>query len=414
MMEQCLVSRTWWSTRGRHGLVRPGAAGGRRVPVGLGRGLLLAALAGLALAQRSGAQGLAAQPNPLIQSSQSTPSSQDSPQVPRTVQVRGGGATFPAKVYARWMTQFERSHADVHLSYAPVGSGEGERQIGMRQVDFAGSDNAQPWARLQAQQLVQIPMLVGGLVPVVNLPGIHANALVLTAGVLAGVMAAQVRYWDEPAIAQLNPRLRLPHLPVVRLVREEASGSTQTLVRYLGMASSGFALQVPVSGLPKWPQPEHGLLRAKGNDGLVSLLHATPGGVTVVSFDRVLQDHLASVRLRNRQGEDVAASTEAFKLAILASGMSRQGDDSVSLLDLPGSGVWPLTATSYVLLDARPARPVATEWAARFVAWCFTQGDALTQGSGFAPLPSSVQAKLAGRLLSIRDAQGRTLDVLGP
>lgn len=333
------------------------------------------------------------------------------------VDVRGAGATFPALVYARWAQRFAQDNPGVKLTYAPTGSGDGVKQVTARSVQLGGTDVPLSPQKLQEARLVQIPMLVGGLVPVVNVPGVDNNQLVMDGALLADIFQGLVTRWDDARIAALNPGLRLPALPIVRLVRQEASGSTETLLRYLAESSPRFKAAVPVSGLPTWPQGGPGTLApraAKGNDGLVALLHATSGGVAVVSFDRVLRDRLPAVRLKNAAGRSVAASEATFRAAILSSDLHQRGDDTASLINRPRADAWPLTATSFVLLDAAPKDMAATEWAARFVHWCFVHGDELTRDTGFAPLPDRVQARLAGRLLQIHGPQGETPRLMTP
>jgi len=176
----------------------------------------------------------------------------------------------------------------------------------------------------------------------------------------------------------------------------------------LAQSLEAFKAQVEPSQKPAWPTAPGTttLMAAKGNDGVSALLKATKGGVSYVSFDRVGRDGLAALRLRNGSGADVAASEEAFKAAVLASDVYRQGDDNASLLNQPRADAWPLTATSFVLLDARPKDLKGAEWTARFVYWCFMHGDDLTRGTGFAALPSRVQAKLSGRLMQIQGPRG--------
>lgn len=333
------------------------------------------------------------------------------------VEVRGAGATFPALVYARWAQRFAHDNPGVKLSYAPTGSGDGVKQITARSVHFGGTDVPLSAQKLQAARLVQIPMLVGGLVPVLNLPGVEGNQLAMDGPLLADIFQGQITRWDDARIAALNPGVRLPALAIVRLVRQEASGSTETLLRYLGEASARFQAAVPASGLPTWPAGVAGAQApraAKGNDGVVGLLRATPGGIAVVSFDRVLRDRLSAVRLKNAAGKPVVASEAAFRAAILSSELHQKGDDTASLLNRPRPDAWPLTATSFVLLDAAPKDMASAEWTARFVHWCFMHGDELTRDTGFAPLPDRVQARLAGRLLQVHGPQGETIPFMAP
>jgi phosphate transport system substrate-binding protein len=326
-------------------------------------------------------------------------------------QIKGAGASFPSRVYERWTQRFTELNPGVSMRYVATGSGDGVRQMVARSVHLAGTDTPLTPAQLAEARLVQIPMLVGGLVPVVQLPGIGANQLVLSGEVLAAIMLGEIRQWDDARVAALNPGVRLPAQPIRRVVREDASGSTEIWVRYLALSSAAFAKAVAVSQKPVWPGTT---LAARGNDGVAALVRETPGALGVVSYDRVQKDRLVGVRLRTPIGSTVAASEEAFRAAILASDVYRKGDDLARLLAMPRADAWPLAATSYVLLDATPRDMATADWVARFVYWCFMHGDELTQGTGFAPLPERVQARLAGRLLQIHGPDGQRPKWLAP
>ena len=319
------------------------------------------------------------------------------------VAIQGAGATFPSRVYDRWTARFMAERPGPSIRYQGTGSGDGIRQAKARTVHFGGTDNPLSAAQLAEHKLVQIPLLVGGFVPVVNLPGVKPNELVLSGEVLADMARGAIATWNDPRIAELNPGLRLPAMPVVRVVREDKSGSTEVWVRYLADSSPAFAKAVPISQKPAWPGET---LAAKGNDGVSNLVKAKPGSFTYVSYDRVVKDKLVGVRLRNRSGQVLSASEAGFRAAILASDVYRKGDDSASLLNRPRPDAWPITSTSFVLLDARPKGMSEADWTARFVYWCFMHGDELTRGTGFAPLPATVQARLAGRLMQIRGPAG--------
>jgi phosphate transport system substrate-binding protein len=319
------------------------------------------------------------------------------------VSLKGAGATFPSRVYERWVQRFADLNPGVNLNYSPTGSGDGVRQIKARAVHFGGTDNPLTPQQLAEAKLVQIPMLVGGLVPVVNVPGVSSNQLILSGEVLAGIMAGEITRWNDARIADLNPDVKLPSLAITRVVRSDASGSTEVFTRYLGESSPHFAQLVPAGQKPNWPGA---VQSAKGNDGVSALVKATSGALGYVSFDRVIKDKLVGTRLRTPKGTVVTVSEDGFRSAILASDVYRKGEDTASLLNMPKSDAWPLTATSYVLVDAAPKDAVAAGWTARFVYWCFMHGDELTRGTGFAALPDRVQARLSGRLMQIHGPSG--------
>ena len=161
------------------------------------------------------------------------------------VAIQGAGATFPSRVYDRWTARFMEERKAPSIQYKGTGSGDGIRQAKARTVHFGGTDNPLSAAQLAEHKLVQIPLLVGGFVPVVNLPGVQPNELVLSGEVLADMARGAITVWNDPRIGALNPGLKLPSLPVSRVVREDKSGSTEVWVRYLADSSPAFAKAVP-------------------------------------------------------------------------------------------------------------------------------------------------------------------------
>lgn len=322
----------------------------------------------------------------------------------------GAGASFPSKVYQRWAERYAQANG-VRIRYSPTGSGNGIQQAKARSVAFGGTDAPLSPQELAQHRLVQIPTAVGGVVPVVNLPGIQPDQLLLDGPLLADLFMGRIARWNDARIAALNPGMALPALPVRRIVRSDKSGTTQGFSGYLALVSPAFQRDVGTGQLPPWPGE---MLRGDGNDGVVQVLKATDEGIGYVSFDRVRRDALISTRLRNAAGAPVAAGEDGFKAAIRESDLHRQGDDLATLLDRPGLASWPITLTTFVLMDAEPTRATDAEPALRFFYWAFLNGDRLIDGTGFAPLPTAVQARLARRFAAVRPRDGAALRYYAP
>jgi phosphate transport system substrate-binding protein len=319
--------------------------------------------------------------------------------------IQGAGASFPSKVYSKWSEQYQRD-VGVRVAYKPTGSGDGVKQITERAVEFAGSDTPLSQAELTKRKLVQFPMVVGGIVPIVNLPGAGERGVQLDGVTLADIMRGAIVRWDDPRIAELNKGTRLPSLPIRRLVRAEKSGTTEGFTRYLSQVSAEFKAQVGESQLPKWPGE---VMSAEGNDGMVNAFKATPGAIAYVSYDRVARDNLADVRLRNAAGRFLRASEAGFRAAIQESELGRAGNDLASLIDRPGAETWPITTATFALVDANPKAAALASPALRFLYWCYLHGDDLTRGTGFAPLPTIVQSRIAARFASVKAQDGQSL-----
>ena len=323
--------------------------------------------------------------------------------------ITGAGASFPSLVYARWAAAYEQARGQV-VRYKPTGSGDGLKQITARGVGFGGSDSPLAADELGKRRLVQIPMLVGGIVPVVNLPGVPEGRLQLSGELLAELMLGRVAKWNDGRIAALNPGLALPALPVRRIVRADKSGTTEGFTRYLAAVSPAFAQDLGIQAQPKWPGEVEA---AEGNDGMVKALKAATGTIAYVSYDRVQRDKLQAVRLRNAAGQWVSAGETGFRSAIANSELSRKGDDLASLMNRDGADSWPITMTSFVLIDATPARGADATPVMSFLYWCFMHGDDLTRGTGFAPLPVALQSKLAARFAAVKPLDGKLPSYLG-
>ena len=326
-------------------------------------------------------------------------------------QITGAGATFPSAAYQAWGVEYQ-TRTTKQWVYTPTGSGDGQKKIIARAVDIGASDIALSQSDLAKHALIQLPTLVGAMVPVVNLKGVSANALKLNGAVLADIFLGKVVNWRDKSIEALNPGLRLPNQAIVRVVRADKSGSTETFTHYLSLRSEAFENTLGRSALPAWPMAGSAIEKGEGNDGVVKLLKGTPGAISYVSYDRVLKQGLTSVALRN--GKDsgyVAVSERAFTAAVMASGMYKTGDESSNLLNIPQENAWPITMTTFMLLDAEPKTAAAVQDAVQFIYWTQLSGDFLLKNSGFAPLPSMVQARFAARLAAIRPKDGSVVSL---
>jgi phosphate transport system substrate-binding protein len=324
----------------------------------------------------------------------------------RAAEVRGAGATFPSAVYKAWATSYQQAHG-TKVSYQPTGSGDGIKRMEAREVDFGASDSALSLADLESHGLLQIPSAIGGIVPVVNVRGVANDRLRLTGELLADIMRGAVDRWNDRRIAALNPDLDLPAAPIVRVVRAEKSGTSDAFTRYLSLSSPEWKQQVGAGQLVKWPGA---VTAVDGNDGVAKAVAATAGAIGYVSYDRVAQYHLAGVKLRNRAGSFVSPSPDGFRAAVKESDLNRKDDETATLLDQPGPQTWPLTITTYLLLDLRPKTADGARAALQFVWWSLLNGDEVVRSTGLTPMPEKIQARLVQRFARIRPQDGRPLN----
>lgn len=323
--------------------------------------------------------------------------------------VVGAGATFPAKVYQQWTQAYGPVNGPA-VAYRPSGSSAGVRQVVAREVDFGASDVPLPAAELDKRGLFQFPTLVGGIVPVVNLPGVPDGALRLDAPTLATIFAGKIERWSDPAIRALNPSLALPSLPIVRVVRADGSGTTEVFVRFLRESAREQAAPIePQGGKAQWPGQ---VLAVEGSSKLSAAVKATPGAIGYVSSDYLVRDGLSGTRLRNRRGEWAEPSVQGFKRAIVATGLFRHDLEPVSLLNVDGVGVWPIVTATYVLVPREPASVQRAARTLHFFYQSFLMGDKAVAGSGFAPLPAATQARIVALLSDFRTPSGQRVPVL--
>ncbi|SEB26573.1 phosphate ABC transporter substrate-binding protein PstS [Variovorax sp. YR216] len=328
----------------------------------------------------------------------------------QSVSITGTGATFPAEVYAQWARQYSQD-TGVKLSYVPSGSSAGIKQIVARAVDFGATDVPLSQAELDKNQLFQFPTLVGGVVAVVNLPGVASGALRLSSEVLAAIFAGDIQRWNDKAVAALNPSLTLPDARIVRVVRADGSGTTEIFVSYLKQTAAGASSAIEPQGTKaKWPGS---VTAVEGSGKLAQEVKATPGAIGYISSDYVQRDHLTAVSLRNKRGEWVQPSIEAFSAASRAGGLFKNGLEATPLLDLDGVGVWPIVTATYILVPRSPASPERAGRTLNFFYRSFLLGDKAVAGTGFAPLPLMTQARIVGLLTSFKAQDGRPVPVLG-
>jgi phosphate transport system substrate-binding protein len=325
-------------------------------------------------------------------------------------EVSGTGATFPAKVYQQWAERYAHD-TGTKVSYAPRGSSFGVKQIAAGAVDFGATDVPMAEGDLKKKQLFQFPTLVGGVVPVVNLPGVAPQKLQLDAAVLAAIFSGQIVRWNDQAIVALNPGLALPDLRIRRVVRADGSGTTEVFVSYLKKAAAEAAAAIEGSGtLVKWPGK---VTAAEGSGKVVEAVRDLPGAIGYISSDYVAREHLSGVQLRNRHGDWVAPTVDSFAAAIRAVGLFRQSLEPTSMLDTEGVGVWPIVTATYVVVPRAPKDVDRAGRALNFFYHSFLLGDQAVAGTGFAPLPTLTQARIVALLSTFRTTDGRLVPILG-
>ena len=324
-------------------------------------------------------------------------------------EVSGTGATFPAKVYQQWAERYAHD-TGTKVSYVPRGSSAGVKQIAAGAVDFGATDVPMSEADLQKKQLFQFPTLVGGVVPVVNLPGVPPLRLRLDAATLTAIFAGQIAHWNDKTIAALNPGLALPDLRIRRVVRADGSGTTEVFLRYLQQAAPTLAAAITgPANLPQWPGK---VTPADGSSKLAAAVKATPGAIGYISSDYLARENLQGVQLRNQRGEWVQPSLESYRAAIQAVALFRNSLAPTSMLDTDGVNAWPIVTATYVVVPRSPQHMERAGRTLNFFYRSFLLGDSAVAGPRLAPLPGVTQARIVAVVCPVRTTDGRLVPIL--
>ena len=300
-------------------------------------------------------------------------------------QITGAGGTFPAPVYAKW-GEAAKAAIGIELNYQAIGSGGGQNQITARTVDFGASDAPMDAAKLKSANVLQFPTVMGAVVPIVNLPGIKADELKLTGEVLAEMYAGKITKWNDPKIAALNAGVKLPSIAVAPVYRAEASGTSYVWTSYLSAVSPDWKSAVGASTSVNWPAGSG----AKGNDGVAATVAHTRGGLGYVENAYATQNHLTTTQLKNKAGNFVKPTTEAYQAAASAADFANAPDFAVSLIDLGGAGTWPIVSPTFILLPKDPKDAAKSAAVMKFFDWCYKDGSKIAVQLDYIPMPPPV------------------------
>jgi phosphate transport system substrate-binding protein len=321
------------------------------------------------------------------------------------VEISGAGATFPYPIYAKWADIY-RKDTGVGLNYQSIGSGGGIKQIEARTVTFGATDAPLNGPDLDKNGLVQFPMVMGGIVPVLNVEGVKAGELVLDGPTLAGIFLGTVKNWDDPAIKKLNPGAKLPAQAIAVVHRSDGSGTTFNFTYYLALVSPNWKSQVGSNTSVEWPVG----IGAKGNEGVANNVAQTKGSIGYVEYAYALQNKLVFTKMVNKEGNTVAPTSEAFQAAAANADWNSVPGYGVILANQPGAASWPMTAATFILIPKQPPDPVATAEALKFFAWAYANGDKMAEELDYVPMPKKVVAEIEKMWASeIKDSTGKPL-----
>lgn len=302
-------------------------------------------------------------------------------------EITGAGSTFAAPLYTRWAADYQKSSGS-KVTYRGTGSTDGIAQIIAHKVDFAGSDAPLTDDQLAKSGLRQFPTALGGVVPVVNLPGIKAGQIMLTGQVLADIFLGKILYWDDPEIARLNPKIKMPNNPIAVVRRQDGSGTTLIWTHYLAQVSPEWKRRVGEGTSVHWPLGIGG----HGNEGVATYVGYLPGAIGYVAWDFTKQNRLTYTAMTNAAGSVVEPGVATFNAAVSSADWS--GSLGQFLTNQPGKDAWPVMGATYVLIPAKPDKPGQDDVTLKFFGWAFAHGGQTVQTLDYVPLPDGVVTKI--------------------
>jgi phosphate transport system substrate-binding protein len=306
----------------------------------------------------------------------------------QTVIINGAGATFPYPVYSQWAHKYNEI-TKIKINYQGIGSGGGIAQMKAKTVDFGGTDEPLKPTDLDKLGIVQFPTVMGGVVPVLNVPGVKAGVLHLDGPTLAAIFLGKITKWNDPAIKKLNPKLKLPAQAVTVAHRTDGSGTTFIYTSYLSKVSPEWKAKVGAGKAVKWPAANS--IGGKGNAGVAGQVKAVSGSIGYVEYAYALQNQIPHIALKNRAGKVVQPDLDTFQSAAANADWSKAPKGfSLMLIDQPGDNSWPIVGATYIMMhkdypDAKKAKEIL-----KFIAWAYQHGGDMAKKLHYVPLPENV------------------------
>ena len=299
--------------------------------------------------------------------------------------ITGAGATFPFPIYSKWADAYKKETGN-GLNYQSIGSGGGIKQIQAKTVTFGASDAPLKAEQLEKDGLVQWPMVMGAIVPVVNIEGVKPGEMVFDGETLANIYLGKITKWDDAAIKKLNPNVKLPSEAITVVRRSDGSGTTFNFTNYLSKASADWKSKVGEGTAVEWPVG----VGAKGNEGVSGNISQTKNSIGYVEYAYAKQNKLTYAGLVNKAGKPVQPTVEAFQAAAANADWAKAPGYYVILTDQPGDKSWPITAATFILMHKSATDKAASQEAIKFFRWAFKNGGKMAEDLDYIPMPDSV------------------------
>ena len=298
--------------------------------------------------------------------------------------ITGAGASFVFPVMSKWSADYATATGN-KVNYQSIGSGGGIAQIKAGTVDFGSSDAPLKSEDLASSGLAQFPSVIGGVVPVANVPGLQPGALKLDGPTLANIFLGKISKWNDPAIVALNSGLALPDLKITVVHRSDGSGTSFNYTNYLSKVSADWKKQVGEGTTVQWPVGIGG----KGNEGVAAYVKQIRGGVGYVELAYALQNRLAYAQMKNAAGRFVQPSDDSFAAAAASADWANARDFNLVITNAPGPNAWPITATNFILVRKR-SKPGSLKNTTDFFRWVYSSGKNQAKALDYVPLPDTL------------------------
>ena len=302
--------------------------------------------------------------------------------------INGAGASFPFPIYQAWALDYYKA-TGIRLNYQSIGSGGGVRQITNRTVEFGASDAPVKPEKLKKEKLLQFPAIIGGVVPIINVPGVQKNTLKLSSEAITKIFMGEITHWNDKLIAKENPNASLPNKKITTVKRSDGSGTTAIFTNYLASANAEFEKKVGVGKSVKWPK---GGVSAKGNEGVANYVKRIKNSIGYVEYAYAKKNNLSYALLQNKEGHYVAPTVESFKAAAAYAEWKPEENFYLWMVNAPGKDSWPVTGASFILLGSEKAE--SNKKVTDFYDWCFKNGDQRAIDETYIPLPVSLKDKI--------------------
>jgi phosphate transport system substrate-binding protein len=303
--------------------------------------------------------------------------------------ITGAGSTFIYPVFAKWADAY-KAKTGTGLNYQAIGSGGGIKQVEAKTVTFGATDKPLSDDELAKNGLIQFPMIQGGIVPIINVEGVKSGDLVLDASTLAGIYLGKINKWDDPAIAALNPKVKLPSAPIVTVHRADGSGTTFNFTNYLGQGSKDWADQIGSDTAVEWPNG----VGAKGSDGVANTVKQTANSIGYDEYAYAVQNNVPYAKMKNAAGKIVSPSLDSFAAAAANADWKDAKNFNLIITNQPGDKSWPIAASTWVLIHKNPDDAAAAGAALKFFDWALKNGKAQAKALDYVSIPDTVVTQI--------------------